>query len=181
MSEILYSQKHIDFQKQVHKECPAYGSASLIFAPMVSELCNANSINTLLDYGSGLGEVPQNLELDHDMDVQLYDPAVEKFVDAPKAAEMVICLDVLDAVEKDCIDGVLDDIKRLTTKMAFISINTVQPESTSANDDAKAGRDFQPLEWWLPKLMERFELHYLSRVTTGFVAVVKAFKEPSVQ
>ena len=181
MSVTLFSQQHIDFQKQVHDECPAYGNASLVFAPMVSELCNANVIQSLLDYGAGEGQVPQNLELDHDMDVQLYDPAIKRLQDSPKPAEMVVCLDVLDAVETDCIDAVLDDLKSLTTKMAFFAINTMQPESMQGTEIDDSGREFQPMEWWLPKLMERFELHYLSRISTGFVVVLKAQNRASVQ
>jgi len=179
----LFSQQHIEFQKKVHQECPAYGKASLVFAPMVSELINANQVKKLLDYGSGLGEVPQNLEIDHQIDVQLYDPAIEKFSASPASAEMVICLDVLDTVEQDHIDSVLNDLQRLTEKMAFFSINTKAAETGS--DEQSLSRDndrhYYPVEWWLPKLMERFELHYFSRINSGFVVVLRAFTKPSVQ
>jgi len=177
----LYSEKHLEFQKKVHGDCPSYGNASLIFAPMVSELINANKIQSLLDYGSGLGEVPQNLEVDHKVDVQLYDPAIEKYQEAPKEAEMVICLDVLDAVEPGCQDNVLDDLQRLTNKMAFISINTMLPDSLADQVEADSGRNFKPVEWWLPKLMERFELHYFSRISTGFVVVLKSLSSSPKQ
>ncbi len=167
----LFSQAHIDTQKKIHEECPAYGSASMVFAPMVSELINANNVTTLLDYGAGNGQVPQNLELNHQIDVQLYDPAIAKFEEAPKPAEMVICLDVLDTIEEDCIDAVLDDLQRLTEKMAFFAINTKQTLAEGQVED----RTYHSVEWWLPKLMDRFELHYFSRIDTGFVVVLKAF------
>ncbi len=170
----LFSSQHIEAQRRVHEECPAYGSASLVFAPMVSELINANKVQTLLDYGSGLGQVPSNLELDHEVKVQLYDPAVEQFVAEPQPAEMLICLDVLDVVEQDCIDEVLDHLQRLTQKMAFISVNTA-----AADESANKGLKYHPVEWWLPKLMQRFELHYFSRIGNGFVVVVKAFSNPN--
>lgn len=172
----LFSKKHITGQKKVHEQCPAYGSASLVFAPMVSELINANHIKTLLDYGSGVGQVPSNLELNDNLDVQLYDPAIEQFAEAPKPAEMVICLDVLDVVEPKSVEAVLDHLQMLTRKMAFFSINTRAPE---ANTDDE--RVYQPLEWWLPQLMQRFELHYLSRINNGFVVVLKALPSTSVQ
>ncbi len=175
----LFSAKHIQFQKQVHEECPAYGVASQVFAPMVSELINANQVKTLLDYGSGQGSVPQNLELNHRIDVQLYDPAIEKFEDSPNPAEMVICLDVLDAVEPECIDAILDDIKRLTNKIAFLSINTKVREDLQVPDATQ--RELKQVEWWLPKLMERFELHYFSRIDNGFVVVLKATAEAPLQ
>jgi len=167
----LFSQAHIDAQKKIHEECPAYGAASMVFAPMVSELINANNVRTLLDYGAGSGQVPQNLELNHRIDVQLYDPAVPKFEEAPKPAEMVICLDVLDAVEDGCVEDVLDNLKQLTEKMAFFSINTKPSQDEEADT---SNRIFHSVEWWLPKLMERFELHYFSRIDTGFVVVLKS-------
>lgn len=176
----LFSQQHIEQQKQIHEECPAYGAASQVFAPMVSELVNANNIRTLLDYGSGQGTVPQNLELNHKLDVQLYDPAVEKFAEAPKPAEMVICLDVLDAVEPDHVDEVLDDLAALTEKMAFFSINT-QSRDDLAVGGVSEGQAFQPPEWWLPKIMARFELYYFSRIDNGFVVVLNNKKNTQVQ
>lgn len=172
----LFSKKHITGQKKVHEQCPAYGSASLVFAPMVSELINANHIKTLLDYGSGLGQVPSNLELNEKLDVQLYDPAIEQFSEAPKPAEMVICLDVLDVVEPKSVEAVLDHLQMLTRKMAFFSINTRAPEGSTDDE-----RVYQTLEWWLPKLMQRFELHYLSRINNGFVVVLKALPGTSIQ
>jgi len=78
---------------------------------------------------------------------------------------------VLDVIEDDNIDAVLDDLKALTDKMAFLSINT-----ETANQEGEGGdqRSFKPVEWWLPKIMERFELHYFSRIDHGFVVVLKS-------
>lgn len=172
----LFSPQHIESQKEVHRQCPAYGVASLVFAPMVSELVNANKVKTLLDYGSGLGHVPGNLELNDTLDVQLYDPAIDQFAEAPKPAEMVICLDVLDVVETQSIDHVLDHLQSLTNKMAFFSINTQPPEGFEDTE-----RVYQPVEWWMPKLMSRFELHYFSRIDNGFVVVLKSLGITPVQ
>lgn len=175
---MLYSEKHIESQKQIHEQCPAYGKASLLFAPMVSELVNANGVARLLDYGSGLGEVPRHLELSQKLDVQFYDPAISEFAAAPAPSEMVICLDVLDVVEAESVDSVLDDLKRLTEKMAFFAINTQEPEQEEA---MAKGREFKPVEWWLPKILERFELHYFSRIDNGFVVVLRALPSQQVQ
>ena len=174
----LYSKSHIEGQKKIHEDCPVYGKASLLFAPMVSELINANEVTNLLDYGSGLGEVPKNLQLNHKVDVQFYDPAIAEFSGPPNPSEMVICLDVLDVVEEASIDSVLDDLKRLTTKMAFFSINTREPGQEEGKEE---GRQFKSVEWWLPKIMERFELHYFSRIDTGFVVVLRALAPQQLQ
>ncbi|TNC82535.1 MAG: hypothetical protein C9356_03710 [Oleiphilus sp.] len=174
----LFTKAHIEGQKKIHLDCPAYGKASLLFAPMVSELVNANEVTGLLDYGAGLGEVPKHLELNHQVNVQLYDPAIPEYESAPAPAEMVICLDVLDVVEAASVPSVLDDLQRLTQKMAFFAINT---KEAGQQGELAEGREFQSVEWWLPQLMERFELHYFSRIDTGFVVVLRAFSGQSLQ
>lgn len=167
----LFSEAHLEQQKELHQSFPAYGQSSLVFAPMVSELINANSVTSLIDYGCGLGLLRDNLELNGELAVQNYDPALEQHATRPQPAEMLVCLDVLDVIEDDKIDAVLDDLKALTDKMAFLSINT-----ETANQEGEGGdqRSFKPVEWWLPKIMERFELHYFSRIDHGFVVVLKS-------
>lgn len=167
----LYSPEHIEKQKQLHQELPAYGQTSMVFAPMVSELVNANDIAELLDYGSGQGEVGKRLELNHEVTIRNYDPAISDYCEAPDPAEMLICLDVLDAVEDEYIEPILDDLARLTKKMAFVSVNTSAPP---AENEMVDGRNFKPVEWWLPRIMERFELHYFSRIDYGFVVVLRS-------
>ena len=135
---------------------------------------STQTLTDLLDYGSGQGEVGNRLELNHEVSIRNYDPALPAFSEAPEPAEMLICLDVLDVVEDDCVEQVLDDLARLTQKMAFFSINTSAPQ---ADNEATDGRNFKAVEWWLPKIMERFELHYFSRIDYGFVVVLRSAKK----
>jgi len=168
----LFSAEHCDLQKQIHKDCPAYGQTSLIFAPMVSELIMTNKVKQLLDYGSGQGLLGKNLEVDYEIDVRLYDPAFPDIAAVPELAEMVVCIDVLDNIETDKVDAVLDDLKRTVNRVGFFAINTETSDSQELNiENTKC---LFPVEWWLPKIMERFELHYMSRINYGFVVVVRA-------
>jgi hypothetical protein len=168
----LFSPAHIENQKKIHEDCPAYGHTSLVFAPMVSELVNSNQVNALLDYGSGLGKLGENLELDSELAISLYDPAFPDIASPPEPTEMVVCVDVMDNVEVDSIDAVLDDLQRVTERLGFFAINTETADRQELN--IEASQSLYPVEWWLPKILDRFELHYFSRINYGFVVVVKA-------
>ncbi len=168
----LFSKAHIEHQKKVHQDCPSYGETSLIFAPMVSELIESNNVKDLLDYGAGQGKLASQLQLSELINIQVYDPAFESHKTPPQPAEMVVCLDVLDNVESDKVDLVLDDLCRLTKRIGFFSINTTTGDDLG-DTKQNTSKTIRPVEWWLPKLLERFELHYFSRISLGFVVVVK--------
>ena len=161
-------------EKQI-KERPDFGESSLRYAPMVAELINSNSITQVLDYGAGEGQLVEALKphLAHDITVQLYEPALANCSERPVSAEMVTCIDVLHCVEPDYIDSVLDDLKALTKKMAFLTILT-EAADLELLDGRNTALIQSPAEWWLSKLMERFTLWYFSRVPKGFVVVLEA-------
>ncbi len=165
----LFTESHLAQQKKIHEESPVYGQSSLVFAPMVSELIDSNEVSELLDYGAGLSELKDNLDTQNPLDVYAYDPAFDEISALPDPCQMVACLDVLDNVEEGCIDDVLDDLKRVILRIGFFSI------STGDNGTNEPFKTVRPVEWWLPKILERFELHYFSRIQGGFVVVVKAY------
>ena len=139
---------------------------------MVSELIESNEVQDLLDYGAGKGKLASQLQLSRLINIQIYDPAFDSHAAKPQPAEMVVCLDVLDNVETDKVDAVLDDLSALTKRIGFFSINTTTGDET-ADAQQSESKTIRPVEWWLPKIMERFELHYFSRINLGFVVVVK--------
>ena len=60
-------------------------------------------------------------------------------------------------LEEDKIDEVLDHLMQLTEAVAFISIST-GPAAKTLSDGRNAHILQRPPEWWLPRLMCRFEL-----------------------
>jgi hypothetical protein len=125
-----------------------YGVASIKYAPLVTEIINRLEITHLLDYGSGkmmnLGK-------------QAYDPAVEELSGLPVPAEMVACVDVLEHIEPECLDAVLDHIASLTEAVVFLTVHT-GPAGKTLPDGRNAHVIQQPMEWWIPKFTQRFEL-----------------------
>jgi hypothetical protein len=125
---------------------------------MVSEIINRMGITHVLDYGCGANvSLAKNLRVKHKLTYQAYDPGVPRFCKEPMPAQMVCCIDVLEHVEPEHLEGVLDDLARLCEGIAFVSFCTA-PAFKTLSDGRNAHLTVQPLEWWLPKLWARFDL-----------------------
>lgn len=165
-------------QQQALHENPDYGLASVHYAPLVSQIVNTLGVHHLLDYGAGKCRLFENLKADHKLKLQAYDPGVEKLSSAPVPAEMVTCIDVLEHIEPELLDNVLDDLARLTEVVAFLTIHT-GPAVKVLPDGRNAHLTQQPLEWWLPKIWERFDLHSV-QVTGEHAFYVVAYAKPEL-
>lgn len=122
-----------------------------------SQVIGASSI---LDYGSGKGALGKALS--HLLVVN-YDPSIPDYSDEPDPADLVVSLDVLEHIEPDCIDNVLDDIQRLATKGVFLTINMMPAQKVLA-DGRNAHILQRPIEWWMPKLMQRWQVVNISQM-----------------
>jgi len=170
----LISDDYRSLQEQLHTN-PDYGVASTHFAPLVSRICNDYQVTELLDYGAGKGRLARCLEVDHNMRVQLYDPAVPEWADEPNPCEMVACIDVLEHVEPALLDNVLDDLKRLTLSVGLFTVAT-EPAMKTLADGRNAHLIVQPAAWWMPKIMERWDLQTYQKRDDGFMVLVKALQ-----
>lgn len=145
-------------QRKLHSK-GVYGVIGKQYGPLVSEIVNTMGVTHLLDYGCG-----RNLSLYKALDVkskltyQAYDPGTEEYSDEPVPAQMVCCIDVLEHIEPDYLDNVLDHLQRLTEVILFCSIHT-GPAVKTLSDGRNAHLTQEPMEWWLPKLWARFDIH----------------------
>lgn len=128
----------------------------------------------MLDYGCGKGVLAEILSW---VKIQNYDPAVPEWAREPAPADLVVCTDVLEHVEPDCLDAVLDHLQRLTLKALFVEIGLV-PAFKHLDDGRNAHLIVQPVEWWLPRLWQRFSLHSveMSYANHGMIAVLEKLK-----
>jgi hypothetical protein len=166
-------------QQHLHQTHDEYGMASVQFAGEVSRIIDELHIKTLLDYGAGKGRLAKHLKVQNDLRVIHYDPAIPDFAQRPQAQEMLCCIDVLEHIEPDYLNSVLDDLLRLTTRIAFVTIHT-GPAKKNLSDGRNAHLIQQPLDWWLPKIMARFELFQLNRFNAGFSVILlpKKIRDP---
>lgn len=171
---MLISQEYQAEQQELHKN-PEYGVASVGFAPMVTALIDTLEVDEMLDYGAGKGRLAENITPGRNVKIELYDPAIPDYSDAPTPRELVACIDVLEHVEPDCLDNVLDDLKRVTKRYGVFTIHT-GPAIKTLSDGRNAHLTQQDYKWWLPKLWQRFHIHQMTHTPSGFVVLVKALK-----
>jgi hypothetical protein len=164
----LISEEYRRIQEQLHRN-PDYGVASVTFAPLVAEILTQVRATELLDYGAGKGRLGQTLRqhVQGRLTIHHYDPAVPEWSAPPAPCAFVACIDVLEHIEPHLLDNVLDDLKRVTARVGVFTVHTgaalkVLPDGRNAHLIQK------PAEWWLPKILERFELVTFNRMPQGF-------------
>lgn len=169
---MLISEEYRKEQEELHKN-PNYGVASVSFAPIVTNLINELQIEEMLDYGAGKGRLAQNIQPDHKIKIELYDPAMPDYSDDPTPRDFVTCIDVLEHIEPDCLDDVLDDLKRVTKRFGFFTIHT-GPAVKVLSDGRNAHLTQENYTWWLPKMWSRFHIHSMTHTDNGFFVIVRA-------
>lgn len=157
----LISEGYRRQQAALHSE-GNYGAVGEAYAPIVAQAINRLEVTHVLDYGCGSRlSLPKALAekklVQHKFKYQAYDPAVEAYSSPPIPAEFVACIDVLEHIEEDCIDDVLDHLEELTEAVGFFAIDT-GPAKRLLPDGRNAHILQRPPEWWLPRIMCRFQL-----------------------
>lgn len=109
---------------------------------MVSEIIDKLEISHLLDFGCGDLSLARSLTPERKFKYQAYDPYIEPYTDTPVPAELVTAINALEYSEN--IEETLDELEELVESVLFCVI--------------AYGRIKQPVEWWLPKIWERFNL-----------------------
>jgi hypothetical protein len=159
-------------------ETGAFGISGHRWAGVVEHLVKSNGFNSILDYGAGKETLKESLTTLVEVDFESYDPCVENLAGDPSPADLVTCTDVLEHVEEECIDDVLDHLKQLAKKQAFLVIPTGPAKKTLA-DGRNAHVTQKPLEWWLPKILERFYVITISQFGSSIILVLAANKTHS--
>jgi 2-polyprenyl-3-methyl-5-hydroxy-6-metoxy-1,4-benzoquinol methylase len=136
--------------RQMHALRP-WGEHGHVHARSVRILIQSIQAATILDYGCGLGTLRGSLP---DFDVQEYDPGIAGKEKLPAPADLVICTDVLEHIEPDCIDAVLAHLCELTKKLCLATIST-RPANALLPNGANAHLIVESAGWWLDKLMNQ--------------------------
>lgn len=172
---MLISESYREQQAKLHEKYAEYGSASVHAAPVVAKLINQYQITDLLDYGAGKLRLFKALKglVHHKMRLQAYEPAAEDLALRlpPNPAQMVVCIDVLEHIEPEHLDAVLDDLHRVTKEIGFFTISTV-PAKKTLEDGRNAHLIQEGPEFWLPKLLQRFDLQTFQKNEEGFFVLV---------
>lgn len=153
------SPEYIRLNRELHESNPNYGANGHRSAPLILQFANQFAVKTALDYGCGKGTLAPILRA-NGLETDEYDPAVPGKDYVPRPADIVYCGDVAEHIEPEYLDAFLDDLKRVTKKALIIVVAT-RPAVKSLPDGRNAHLIQQPMDWWLPKLNDRFKLVHL--------------------
>jgi hypothetical protein len=165
---MLITDSYRELNRKLH-ELSYYGVSGRVYADRVKALVEELGTRDVLDYGCG----KRTLEAALGFAIQNYDPCIAGLDAPPHPADIVACIDVLEHIEPELLDAVLDDLRRLTKRVAFLYIAT-RPAKKFLPDGRNAHLIQRPFGWWLPKLVQRFEISALEVHQGAFLAIVRA-------
>ena len=177
----LISSEYLAQQTILH-ENPDYGVASIQYAPLILDLFNKIDARSISDYGAGKKKLYGALKIIglEKFDYFPYDPVFPEY-GAPKTADLVCCIDVLEHIELEFIDNVIKELSQITLNFGIFTIAT-GPAMKTLNDGRNAHLIQQPSSWWLTKLIRYFEIVELrSNTDRSFWVIVKPKKIDQTQ
>lgn len=167
---MLISAEYIALNRELH-ERGNYGVSGHKWAAAVDDLATRCEARTVLDYGCGRGTLKAALETRHrPYRVLEYDPAVFGKEQKPLRADVVVCGDVLEHIEPECLFDVLDDLRNIGRLAVFLVVAT-RPAKKTLADGRNAHLIVEPASWWLPKIMDRWRLRMFQDLGGEFVCI----------
>lgn len=160
----------IELSKALHASDNSYGLSAaykmrnslkgrLEVPKAISNASKLSRIHSVLDYGTGQGGLVSLLKDYEDLngvDIQGFDPAVEKFSKRPdQIFDIVTCIDVLEHIERDAIVDVIKDISELLNGFLFFAIDLI-PARKILMDGRNAHIMLAPADWWSQQISARF-------------------------
>ena len=168
------SKEYLLMQQELHLNT-SYGVASVVFAPLVSEIITAYESKSLCDYGAGKKRLAEALkDLNNLPELYFpYDPIFPEYGE-PKKADLVSCIDVLEHIEPDFIDNVITELSSITTKHCFCTVNRA-PAQKILSDGRNAHLIQESTSWWLEKFVKHFEVIQVTQMkdSHGFWLLLK--------
>lgn len=147
----------------LHDSEPTYGTSGWQYANAVTGLCAEYDTRNVLDYGCGKGTLADHIPFP----IFQYDPAIPEFSRRPSPADIVVCGDVLEHIEPDCLRNVLLDLHILTRKVAYFVIGT-RPAAKTLPDGRNCHLIVQDEPWWRVEVQNAgFDIYRTSRGRKG--------------
>lgn len=172
---MLITPEYVALNRELHASRSDYGASSYRWAQQVSALKDELGAKSVLDYGAGKGTLKESLGRPDWL--REYDPAVPGKDERPAPADLVVCTDVLEHVERGSIDEVLNDLWHLTKRALFLCIST-RPSSKKLDDGRNAHLIVEDGAWWKQKLSQFFHVSSWTSNGEEFVGVVHRVHTP---
>lgn len=152
---MLITERYLRLQRKMHKSGD-YGRAGDRWLAVVEQLVTSMNAKDVLDYGCGKGALALALA-EKNITCREYDPAIAGKDVMPRApADIVVCADVLEHIEPECLESVLLHLHSLTRMTLFAVISTRKAGKVMA-DGRNAHLIVESGAWWRNRLCGLFE------------------------
>lgn len=170
----LIGEEYLALQRELHGR-GNYGVSGHRWADNVLALADKLQAKSILDYGCGKGMLGWQIRAVFKLrplpfEYFEYDPAIEGKDAAPLPADLVVCGDVLEHIEPEHLEDVLDDLRGLARKAVFLVVSTQLAAKVLA-DGRNAHLIVKPSLWWLPKILDRWDLNSFQDRGGEFMAI----------
>jgi len=151
-----------------HRTSSVYGTSGHKYAEDVLAIVKSLNTQDILDYGCGKCTLGHSLPFP----IKQYDPAIPKYEADPEIADIVVCTDVMEHIEPECLDDVIKHIHSKTRKFLYCSINTMPAVKTLA-DGRNAHLIVEDIGFWTTKFEKYFRIIGIMR--QGNELIMSAF------
>src|SRR5690348_2939654 len=104
-----FTEEYKAMQKILH-ETTNYGHSGAKHANYILQLAKQLNTREILDYGCGQCTLSRALPFS----ITNYDPMQEQYASEPEPHDLVVCSDVLEHIEPECLGDVLEHLYDLT-------------------------------------------------------------------
>lgn len=160
-----FTDEYATLQRQLHAGGD-YGTSGHKHASKVIELAKRFETRSVLDYGCG----QRTLAAAMPFAITSYDPFIEGCDSEPAVHDLVVCGDVLEHIEPDCLVDVLTHLHSKVGRVILLDVAT-RPAKKVLSDGRNAHLIQETNSWWLGQLMPFFEPAFFQDYNGGFVCV----------
>lgn len=153
---MLISPHYLELQKELYDRTGDYGRSGDKWLSRAIQLCDGYATSSILDYGCGRGQLVYALQMAN-YDANGYDPAMDMYSKQPSSADVVMCTDVMEHIEPECLTEVISHIHSLTRKVLFLVVS-LRPAGKRLKDGRNAHLIVQGAWWWSLKFNPLFEI-----------------------
>jgi 2-polyprenyl-3-methyl-5-hydroxy-6-metoxy-1,4-benzoquinol methylase len=145
----LISPAYCEEQRMLHAAPRGYGGRGDKWAGVVVQLAAEYGATSILDYGCGQGTLVRAIHAMRIPTLRLdeYDPAMPGKDALPSFADLVVCTDVLEHIEKDKLPAVLAHLRTLARKALWVVVSTKESNKV-LSDGRNAHVIIKPAAWW---------------------------------
>ncbi len=172
---MLITDSYKALNEELHRNKCSYGTSGYRWAERVRELFIAYAdSHSILDYGCGKATLSKELA---DLPIANYDPSVKAYNAPPEPAAILVCTDVLEHIEPECLDDVLAHIASLMKDAGLLTIST-RPANKVLSDGRNAHLIVEGRKWWLDKLAVHFTCRTIDSKDDELAVVIQPKENP---